>query len=279
MAKPLLILDLSSNNAQPWDLAKAKAAGYTGVIIKVTEGTGYVNPYFAAAWVQAKNLGMWRALYHFNQLGVNTPEAEAAWLLRNIPGDFTYGDGIVFDVEAGGNVNLGDEAYRFGKAVQDKVGFAPILYSFVYFIAQYLQDPRLTVFPLWLADWGSFLPASLAPWPVIAMWQFTENGTVPGIPGEVDISSVARDLAGLQALGKPRPTPAPNSTWKSKRQFGLLPQPIHFTKSLATVPAGGTGLIEAGTSVDTKGEVWQAVQFRDQHGWTLKDYLTIVHAA
>ncbi|MCW2693956.1 MAG: glycoside hydrolase family 25 protein [Mycobacterium sp.] len=77
------IIDISGYNPQ-FDLRAVKAAGYTGVYIKATEGTGYVNPYFAAQRQAAIDAGLVWGAYHFFHPGTNPrPRQTTSWLWRD----------------------------------------------------------------------------------------------------------------------------------------------------------------------------------------------------
>jgi GH25 family lysozyme M1 (1,4-beta-N-acetylmuramidase) len=273
----LLLIDLSSNNLEPYDFHAVKAAGYTGVIVKVTQGTDFVNPYFAATWPAIKVAGLWRGLYHFCRADLNAPEAEAAWLLAHLPPLDPY-DGVALDYEVLGNAGAAspsDWVLRCGIAVEQGIGFANLLlYLNGDFARNYLTDPALRRFNLWLASWDiPSIPAGIGVWSTIALWQFSATGSVPGISGPVDLSKLARDLAGLRALGKPAPVQPPPfvpQIWTAKKKFGLLSRPQHGSLDLIDVPAGATGRTEQARHTDAQGNEWWGAQFRDKHGYLLR---------
>lgn len=90
-----------------------------------------------------------------------------------------------------------------------------------------------------------------------------------------DLKSVAAAFYGAYLLPTTGHGETPPATWKALRGFGLLAQPRHGSLCLATVPSGGTGLVEAGTSDDGAGTVWQRGQFRFYHGWFPKEYVKV----
>ncbi len=71
-------VDISSH--QSWmvqaDFNAIKAAGVKTVIIKLTEGTGYINPYASSQIQMAKSAGLNIAVYHYATLqGANSQDA------------------------------------------------------------------------------------------------------------------------------------------------------------------------------------------------------------
>ena len=65
--------------------------------------------------------------------------------------------------------------------------------------------------PLWLAHWAVTSPDQLEPWDRIVLWQYTDSGSVPGIPGPVDLNRALASAEEVRALatGPPEPSPVP----------------------------------------------------------------------
>ena len=62
------VADISSYQAG-LRIAQLGAAGYSAVIVKCTESSGYVNPYFAGWVAEALDLNLPVASYHFVHQG------------------------------------------------------------------------------------------------------------------------------------------------------------------------------------------------------------------
>lgn len=207
----ILVIDLSDNNPTPWDFKAVAAAGYDGVILKLTEGVGYRNELFDQYWPQIKAAGLVRGCYHFARSASNSAESEADHFLRSMP-VLEVGDIVVLDMEdpnAYGNRALWPQqaewAWVFLNKVSAAIGFGCWIYSFPAFIKDCLQDNRLKVFHLWLADLNFPALTSLAPWDEITMSQYTWTGRVAGISGDVDTSRFYGTPDTLRLLGKPKP--------------------------------------------------------------------------
>lgn len=274
MSEPMQILDLSSNNAQPWDFAAVKASGITGVIIKATEGADYVNQFFHQAWADAKAAGLWCGAYHFSHPGTYSAEAEAAHFIATVGPVLEPGDAVALDIEVEGSASTNAFSLALATAVAKALGFPPMIYSYPDFIEHWLTDKGLAAYPLWLASLTNVCPPSMPPWAYVTMWQNTWTATVPGIPGQVDRSVIARDLAGLKALGKPQPKPA--ITRVAVPKADLKPTPDHVSHSIGTVHQGDT-LTFTGQTTPNWAHVKMLVGMcKDKTGWLLRADLQTV---
>lgn len=98
-----------------------------GVIIKATQGTGYVNPRCNHQWDLAGQLGKLRGLYHY--AGGGNPETEAQYFIRNIKN--YVGQGIlILDWESYQNASWCNTnwANRFTTEVHRLTGVWPLIY-------------------------------------------------------------------------------------------------------------------------------------------------------
>jgi lysozyme len=76
-------------------------------------------------------------------------------------------------------------------------GRLPRIYVDPSFAAAHCQDNRLAQFPLILADWTfdpNSNPAAPHPWTSYEFLQWSDRGTVPGIPGQVDMDVFVRQV-------------------------------------------------------------------------------------
>ena len=97
------------------------------VIIKATEGTGYVNPFCDTDYQQAKKDGKPRGFYHYAKGG--DPRAEAEYFYNHTKG-YTR-DGIpALDWESGGNAAWGDTSWcrHFVDRYHELSGIWPMIY-------------------------------------------------------------------------------------------------------------------------------------------------------
>jgi lysozyme len=168
------------------DIGKVKAAGYLGIVNKVTEGPGMVDRTFAIRRPVVLGAGLKYGAYHFLRPG--NLSAQAQHFLSQI-GDPT-GLLLAADWEVPG-VSVADLKI-FLQTVHDKIGRWPVVYSYASMLMEQLgsrhPDPLLAQCRLWIAAYNShpYWPEQI--WPKPWGWQFTGDGNGPGpkqIPGIV----------------------------------------------------------------------------------------------
>lgn len=130
-------------------------------------------------------VGITRGAYHFARPDLSSAADEADWFLR-VVGDCAPTDLLALDLEVGGG-NLANWALTWLQIVEQRTGCRPFLYSGRWFMEPHgLCTAALARYPLWLAAYQDDLPDPPAPWQAIAIWQYSDRGSVPGIAGPVD---------------------------------------------------------------------------------------------
>jgi lysozyme len=182
------------------DWPKVKAAGYRFVWIKAGEGD-WPDPQFMRNVNLAKAAGLKVGAYHFlRPKPGRTGGQEAAFFIDRLKAaGLGKGDLLpAADVEA---TKLDPAATRqyawdFIRAM-DRGGHRAVLYTYPSFLGgDWKGDAWITV-PLWLADYDSPLNIP-TPWKHVVAHQYTSEGSVPGIRGNVDLNRTD-DLKGLIA--------------------------------------------------------------------------------
>ena len=187
-----------------------------GVIIKATQGTGYVNPRCNHQWDLAGQLGKLRGLYHY--AGGGNPEAEAQFFINNIKN--YVGQGIlILDWESYQNSAWGDTNWslRFVTEVHRLTGVWPLIYvqeSALWQVANCANTCGAWVAKYASMNWNSWtLPnmnVSSGAFKFLTGWQYTG--------GDMDRSIFYLDEAGWKKLANPtggevkvesKPAPAP----------------------------------------------------------------------
>jgi lysozyme len=199
-------IDVSNNNGQI-DWGAVAGAGYGFAVAKASEGTDFVDSYFAANWAGMKANGMVRGAYHFARPDDNSAENEANYFLDTIQaqvGDLEAGDFLALDLEVGSG-DLGAWALQFLQTVYNRAGFRPMLYCSPGFMDSHgiTSQQALADFGLWLADWEGTEPNPPAPWQLLALWQDNDDTTVAGIAGNVDGDYFNGTRDELVRYGKP----------------------------------------------------------------------------
>ncbi len=155
-------------------------------LIKSTEGTTIVDPYFKRNFRQAKRCGIIRGAYHF--LSVNSPvEEQVAYFIANTPlepGDLPP----VLDLEINKKVMARNHkkvvamAKQWLEAVEKHYGVKPIIYTYNNYYRDYLKGHGFDDYDFWIARYGD--EPSVKGWDI---WQLTDKARVPGIGHAVDV--------------------------------------------------------------------------------------------
>ena len=215
------------------------------VIIKATQGTGYVNPDCDRAYQQAKRAGKLRGTYHY--VGGGNAVAEADYYVNNIKGYIK--DGLLaIDWEAEQNGAWGNEAYleQLVRRVIERTGVKPLIYSMASRYAQVAAVAKKLDCGLWIAEYADMNPTGYQahPWRegayACAIRQYTSAGRLNGWGGNLDlnIAYMTRDQWAkyVNPGGKPAAAPA-------------KPAPAPAKPAPAPKPAGRTYTVQAGDTL------------------------------
>ena len=189
------------------------------VIIKATQGTGYVNPDCDRAYQQAKRAGKLRGTYHY--VGGGNAVAEADYYANNIKGYLK--DGLLaLDWEAEQNSAWGNEAYleQLVRRVIERTSIKPLIYSMASRYAQVAAVAKKLDCGLWVAEYADMNPTGYQahPWREgaygCAIRQYASTGRLNGWGGNLDlnIAYMTRDQWAkyVNPGGKPAAAPAPS---------------------------------------------------------------------
>lgn len=166
----------------------AVSSSIQGVIVKATEGTGYVNPYCDKHYQQAKKCNLLRGFYHF--AGTDKPEAEAEYFWNNCRNYFR--DAIpILDWEGKQSV---DWVNRFVRHLKDISGIWCWIYANPWRFNQGCVEPNCA---RWVASYPAVSHpafAQAAHWNCpkadgnVVAWQFCSDGRLNGYNGNLDCS-------------------------------------------------------------------------------------------
>lgn len=208
------------------------------VIIKATQGTGYINPICDSLYQAAKSAGKLLGVYHYASGGNAT--AEADFFLDNIQG--YIGEAmLVLDWESGENAQWGNPNWckEFCDRVHARTGINPVVYVQNSAVD---QVANLTDNGLWIAQYADNNPIGWvdSPWNTITvnhiMHQYTSTGRINGWGGNLDLSLFYGDenawRAYAGATGQPVPTPQPQTY-----------------EQLSVQPSGTTYVVQAGDTL------------------------------
>lgn len=175
------------------------------VIIKATEGTGYVNPDCNRAYANAKTNGKLLGLYHY--ANGTDPAAEADFFIKTAGS--RIGDALLaLDWERVNNNAFGKNDVAWVKAwldrVYDKTGVRPLVYmsqsvtlahdwasvakDYGLWVAQYVVESRSG----YKQDYAHGITGA---WKYPAIWQYTSGGYLSGWSArlDLDVAYMSRD--------------------------------------------------------------------------------------
>lgn len=215
------------------------------VIIKATQGTGYVNPDCDRAYQQAKRAGKLRGTYHY--VGGGNAVAEADYYINNIKGYIK--DGLLaIDWEAEQNGAWGNEAYleQLVRRVIERTGIKPLIYSMASRYAQVAAVAKKLDCGLWIAEYADMNPTGYQahPWRegayACAIRQYASTGRLNGWGGNLDlnIAYMTREQWAKYVNPGGKPAPAPSK-----------PAPAPAKPAPAPKPAGRTYTVQAGDTL------------------------------
>jgi GH25 family lysozyme M1 (1,4-beta-N-acetylmuramidase) len=181
------------------DWGGVASSGIRFAYIKSSEGTGFVDPRYAANRTAAARLGLRVGAFHFARPDLTPEEASAEADHFIATADFRAGDlAPMLDLEVTDGLSVGqldDWVSTFLARVVARTGIHPGIYVSPDFWRAYLGDTSTfgssLVAPLWIAHWtagGSpSVPGSNWGGRGWTVWQFTDHGSVSGISHSVDL--------------------------------------------------------------------------------------------
>ena len=188
-----------------WNAVHASGRGFG--IARVADGTGFMDPTFAANYAGMKSAGMVRGSYIFFR-PEDDPIAQADIVLKAI-GTLGVGDlPPMLDVEVTDGVGAGTIVSNINAwiaHVTAAIGRRPTVYTAPYFWST-LGSPSVAA-DLVVANWGPSCPTVPGGWSDWTAWQYADDGSVPGIGGAVDLDQFNGSLSALQNYARPPDTP------------------------------------------------------------------------
>lgn len=200
----IIVIDVSHHNSiQDWK--KVAAAGVKGVYIKLTEGKSYVDEDAYKNYLGAKNAGLRVGFYCYFHC-TNDYKKEVDFFLNKL-GDMKPDLPHCLDLEENkgqSKVKVNAFALAWLGYIQKKTAITPILYTGYSFLSNFTST--VAKYPLWIARYaggskrtiGFSNPGDSKVWKRWAMFQFTDEGRINGIRGNVDINEM--DLAFFKSI-------------------------------------------------------------------------------
>lgn len=207
---------------QATDMAAYHKAGASFAIVKLTEGTDYVNPKASKQVASSRANHLYTHAYHFARFGSSVSQAkkEAAYFIKQAKKeDISQKRMLFLDWESGsGNVVTGPKAANttailaFMDAVK-AAGWRPGLYSGASLMRSAIDTKQVVKkygTCLWVASYPTMDAVSTANFNYfpsmdgVAIWQFTSNWRGMGVDGNVAVAEINATTAA--------PAPKPKAT-------------------------------------------------------------------
>lgn len=170
------------------DYSVVKNDGIEIVYIKATEGQNYIDPYFEENYKNAKTNDLKIGFYHY-LIARSEDEAvlEAKHFIRTIAGK-EIDCKLAMDFESFGDLSveeINNIAKIFMQTIETLSNKKAIVYSDVS-NARNVFSEELTKYTIWIAEYGVNEPANDVKWENWEGWQYTDEGKIDGISGNVD---------------------------------------------------------------------------------------------
>jgi lysozyme len=184
-ADVLLGVDVSSYQG---DIDWPAVEGIDFAIIKATEGKTHQQDTYEAYYRGARARGLLVGAYHFAR-GGNTPHEEAENFISTLLGPLDLPPAL--DVEVPFELE-GPEGLSWVLAwleeVERRLGVQPMLYTSGRIVREKLDGGAgLEKYRIWYPRWGDQMK-NVLPWAEWDIWQFSNQGDIPGIPARVDLN-------------------------------------------------------------------------------------------
>lgn len=183
-------IDVSNNNGII-DFWKVKRSGVECVYIKATEGATFRDHCLDVNYRSATIQGLKVGFYHF-LVGTSDPEQQAKAFFNSIKNKTSHLKPCL-DVEKTG-FDIMDYVTRFINTFESLCNLELCIYTGPYYANKNLNG-RLAKYSCWIAHYGVSKPMATTIWGnSYAGHQYTENGTVDGILGKVDMNNFNEDI-------------------------------------------------------------------------------------
>lgn len=211
-------MDVSHHNDITWN---ELSPHIQFVYCKATQGTTFIDPEFQNNVSAAKQKQLIVGAYHFLTFDASG-EAQAEYFLSqgfDLSAANTLPPALDLEWQVGANDAETAQLNQYvtdNKAacvqiitdwlstVTQRTGRTPVIYTAKGYMAEYFAG--ITQFganPLWIPAYQQQQPGLPAGWTNYAIWQYNENGAIPGSGGGLDLDIFNGSLANLKSLANP----------------------------------------------------------------------------
>lgn len=176
------------------DFQRVKDAGYSVVYIKAGEGSNTTDPFFEENYRKARRAGMEVGFYYYVTARSASQARHQAHHFVKITAKKEYECRLAMDFEDLIGLSQGEIreiGSAFLRSVEDLTKTKPMVYS-DYSNTAIWKRP-ITDYPLWLAYYNRRVPEPVNGWRTYTVWQYSNEGRVPGISTRVDLDQFRSD--------------------------------------------------------------------------------------
>lgn len=183
------------NRAGAIDWGRVKADGVSFAMIRL----GYHNdldPYFDENMKNAQNHGLKCGVFFYTQAMDTAAAVDEANFVLDIIKDYPVSYPVAYDVESQYLLDMGktrqeitDQVNAFCQVIE-AAGYRPIVYGSHEWLSRHMDTAQIP-YDIWYARYET----SVNDYPNRTLWQYTENGLVDGISGEVCIDIAFLDYS------------------------------------------------------------------------------------
>jgi len=172
------------------DWSQAAASGIAFGYARVADGTTFVDPDFSTNFAGMKAAGLKAGGYLFFEPNQD-PLAQANALVSGLEqAGFGPGDLVpMLDVEVSDGQSTSTVAAKLesaGNRIHAELGVYPLVYTSVSGWNTIVGSSAFSGWPLWIANWNVTCPNIPSAWSTWELWQYADNGSVPGISTPFD---------------------------------------------------------------------------------------------
>ncbi|WP_086313998.1 hypothetical protein A5821_001553 [Enterococcus sp. 7F3_DIV0205] len=188
-------IDISSHNSSisVANFKKMKTYGINGVVVKLTEGDYYINPYAQEQINNATAAGLKVSAYHYAHYTTGSSASKEAAYFVSLANRFKLPKStvMVIDIEEGKmlNANLTPNTTTFVNTLKSK-GFSNTMYYMnrSYATSGYFSVSKFGAKNMWVAQYP-YTPTANMKWNnEFSAWQWSSQYYIPGIAHPFDIS-------------------------------------------------------------------------------------------
>ena len=195
------VIDVSKHNGAI-DFNQVKEAGYEGVIIRAGFGKDHVkqkDPFFEINYKSAKIAGLHVGAYWYSYTETVKGARDEAQAYAAVLAGKCFDLPIYYDVEEKKQIELGSE-FLAGIITEfcdymERLGYFTGLYMSSYYLKA-VPMRVLVKYTIWVAEWKKDASVEKLSYNLTrpGMWQYKNNGLVPGIAGNVDLDYMLIDF-------------------------------------------------------------------------------------